>query len=349
MLKIYTDTNLLTEQNRKLVFPLLFDLFYGNNEYLSTYYKIVNDINNSDVIVLPLEYVYSLKFYKSTIDNILDKAKQLDKPIWVYSGGDFGYTLQDKSIFNFRLGGFKSKLNERTIIIPSFINDPYQINLEKDFSPLQKNKIPEIGFVGHAKTGVLKYLKEFLAFIKINLKRILKKELKDYQPFYPSSIKRAKYLKTLKKSDKLKTNFILRDTYRAGVKTEIEKQKTTETFYQNIVKNPYTFCIRGAGNFSVRFYETLAVGRIPVLINTDCQLPLSNKIDWKKHCLIIDDEQTKTLEQQILNFHKKINEENFIKLQENNRLLWNKYLRREFFFKHIHDVFISKLQDDGLS
>ena len=37
----------------------------------------------------------------------------------------------------------------------------------------------------------------------------------------------------------------------------------------------------------VRFYETLAIGRIPVLIDTDCVLPLNNEIDWYKHCIIV--------------------------------------------------------------
>jgi hypothetical protein len=342
MLKIWTNTELLTEQNRSLVFPLLFDLFYGNNEYLSNYYQNVKDIKDADFVIFPLEYAYSLKFYNSDVKNILDKAKQVNKPIWVYTSGDFGYTLLDKKIFNFRLGGFNSKLAERTIIMPSFINDPYSIHLEKGFNAIPKQKCPEIGFVGHAKGGVVKYVKEVLSYLKVNIKRVLNKDFKDYQAFYPSSIKRAKFLRVMHKSNKLQTIFILRNKYRAGVKTPLEKEKTTAEFYQNIYNNPYTFCIRGAGNFSVRFYETLAVGRIPILINTDCRLPLSHKIDWSQHCLIIEESQSKTLTEQILNFHNSLNEENFIELQKNNRVLWETSLKRELFFKEVHNDFISK-------
>lgn len=344
MIKLYTNTNLLTEENRSFVFPLLFDLFFLKSEFLVKYYEIVTDINTCDIVVLPLEYVYSLKKYKLEKAVLFDKAKELNKPIWVYSGGDFGYSLIDSTIFNFRLSGFKSKLNTNTIIIPSFINDPYEFNLKRDFQVLGKEAFPRIGFVGHAKGGIVKYFKEFLVFIKINAKRIFRNELKDYQPFYPSSVKRAKYLRFLKMSRKVETNFILRNKYRAGVKTQEERKKTTEEFYQNICNNPYTFCIRGAGNFSVRFYETLAVGRIPVLLDTDCKLPLHNKIKWREHCLIIDENQCGNIGEEVLNFHENISENNFIKIQESNRFLWDKVLRRDSFFKEIHDIFINKFE-----
>ena len=344
MIKLYTNTSLLTEENRSFVFPLLFDLFFLKSDFLIKYYKIVTDINECDVVVLPLEYTYSLKKYKLDKQTLFVKAKEFNKRVWVYSGGDFGYSLKDEKIFNFRLSGFKSKLNNNTIIIPSFINDPYEFNLKKDFQVLEKEVFPRIGFVGHAKGGIVKYLKEFLVFMKINAKRVFKNELKDYQSFYPSSVKREKYLGLLKISRKIDTNFILRDKYRAGINTQEEKQTTTEEFYQNIYNNPYTFCIRGAGNFSVRFYETLAVGRIPILLDTDCKLPLHDKIEWSKHCLIIDEVQYKNIAKKVLDFHKNISEVSFIKLQESNRLLWEKILKRDSFFKEIHDVFINKFE-----
>ncbi len=343
MLKLFTDISVLTEQNRRLVFPLLFDLYYTNNTFLSNYYKIVTDVNDCDIAVIPLEYTYALKHYKSIVKNITGKSKQVNKSIWVYSGGDFGYTIQDENSYNFRLGGFNSKLNKRTIIMPSFIIDPYEGVIQKNNIPVAKKTYPEIGFVGHAKGGFSKFNKELLSFLKINLKRFFLREIKDYQAFYPSGVKRAKYLNMLNKEKRLTTNFILRSAYRAGVKTKEERDQTTAAFYQNIYDNAYTFCMRGAGNFSVRFYETLAVGRVPILIDTDCKLPLSHKIEWNKHCLIIKENNKEDIVEQILKFHEIFNEDAFLKLQESNRNIWKDYLRRDVFFKTIHDDFIAKL------
>lgn len=51
-------------------------------------------------------------------------------------------------------------------------------------------------------------------------------------------------------------------------------------FDNNIMQSHFTLCIRGAGNFSMRFYQVLAFGRIPVFVDTDCVLPFESKIDY---------------------------------------------------------------------
>ncbi|MCL6294680.1 exostosin domain-containing protein [Jejuia spongiicola] len=338
MLKLYTDKTFLKEQHRSKVFPLLFDLFYLKNKTLVSYYAIIDDISDCDIVVFPIDY--SSFFKKRNAFNKLNKAaKKNQKPIWLYTSGDYGFTVYIANSYNFRLGGLNSKLHNSTVIIPSFINDPYQSNLKESFSTLKKKNKPNIGFVGHAQGGLLKYIKEYLSYMKTNFNRKLKQNKIDFQPFYPSSIKRKEYLDLLLISNKIEAQFVLRKKYRAGVKTIEDKQKTTQEFYQNIYNNAYTFCIRGAGNFSVRFYETLAVGRIPVLLNTDCRLPLSDIIDWKKHCVILDVTKKESLEEQILKFHNSKGEDEFETIQKNNRNLWETHLKRESFFIKFYKVF----------
>jgi len=340
MLRIYADKSFLTQGNRSHVFPLLFDLFYGNSELLSRYYNISDSIEDSDIMILCLEYGYMQKKFKKYVSMFFNKAKKHKKPIWIYSGGDYGYTLADDHVYNFRLGGFKSKLNKRTIILPSFISDPYEEHLKNSFNTLKKEEVPKIGFVGHANGKISKYIKELINYAASSLKYIFKQEFIDYQSFYPSSSKRANYLRKFEKNKRILADFIIRDQYRAGVKTEDEKIKTTKEFYQNIFDCPYTFCMRGNGNFSVRFYETLAVGRIPFFLDTDCKLPLEGIINWKNHIVLADQKNIKDLDDQLLKFHESISGKDFEQIQINNRKLWKDYLTREAFFKHIHDKFV---------
>jgi hypothetical protein len=82
----------------------------------------------------------------------------------------------------------------------------------------------------------------------------------------------------LRKNKLIDTNFILRNKYRAGVTSESQRECATRAFFDNIFNNPYTFCLRGAGNFSVRFYETIVMGRIPLLIDIDIRLPIEGVI-----------------------------------------------------------------------
>jgi hypothetical protein len=343
MLKVFTDINFLTKENRSRVFPLIFDLVYADESDLTNYFTIQDKIENSDIAIWPLEYDFTVKNYKTKFEDFNKKAKQANKIIWIYTGGDFGYTLKDNEMYNFRLGGFRSKINERTIVIPSFVSDPYRNNLNKPFRPLIKEELQKIGFVGHAKSGLFKYLKEYINYLKININRLAGKFKGDYQTFYPSSIKRAKYLNILKKSMMMDTDFIFRDKYRAGAKSQTEKENSTREFFTNIYSNPYTFCLRGVGNFSVRFFETLAVGRIPVLIDTDCNLPLQDEINWEKHCIKIPENDINKMDQIISNFHKKLNSNEFINFQKDNRNLWESKLTRDRFFIRIHDKFIDKI------
>ncbi|MFD0989547.1 exostosin family protein [Mariniflexile jejuense] len=346
MLKLYTNTEFLTETHRKEVFPLLFDLHYLKNSELLNYYQFVDDASKSDVIVFPIDYTSFLKF-RNAFGNLQKLAKEDEKPIWIYTGGDYGFTNYIKNSYTFRLSGFDSKLSNTTFVIPSFVNDPYTSYLPQGFSTLKKENEPTIGFVGHANSSILKYSKEVLNHFKYKLKISFLGKLADAQSFYPSSIKRANYLKKLQLSKGLQTNFILRNHYRAGVQTELEKQKSAKAFYNNMYSNAYTFCSRGVGNFSVRFYETLAVGRIPILLNTDCRLPLNDIIDWDKHIVILNDKKKASFEEQILDFHNSKSDSEFEELQKSNRKLWEIYLMRPSYFIKIHDAFLNKINKNG--
>lgn len=343
MLKLYTNKEFLTETYRRQVFPLLFDLVFLKNKILLEYYPIVDTIESADVVVLPIDYVAFLK-HRLALLSIIKAAKINQKPIWIYTAGDYGITNYISNSFTFRFGGFNSKLEANTFVMPCFINDPYSSFLPQGFSVLNKEEKPNIGFVGHAHSGSIKYLKEFINHLKIRTKRTLKIIQADKQPFYPSSIIRAKYLQQLSVNQNLETQFILRNQYRAGAHSKITKHESSKQFYNNMFSSAYTFCIRGAGNFSVRFYETLAVGRIPILINTDCRLPLLNQIDWAKHCLIIDLDSKLKMVDQIIKFHNSLTELEFENLQKSNRNLWVNTLQRESYFLNVAQQFKTQLQ-----
>lgn len=336
MLKLYTDQEFLTPTYRKQVFPLLFDLWYLPNPDLLERYVLVNTIEECDIAVVPVDIAhYDTTKNQSRFNQFINDALTLGKKVWVYTAGDFGKTLEER-VYTFRTGGFDSKLNKSTFIIPSFIGDPYEF-LGKDFQTIPKTSQPQIGFVGNAAHSLVKKMKEYLVFLRYNFKRLTHQLHTDFQPFYPSSIKRYQFLQQLMANKNIETDFVLRKKYRAGVKKTEDNKKTTLEFFQNMERNPYVFCMRGAGNFSVRLYETLAMGRIPVVIDTDFRLPLDDTIDWEKHLVLV---QEKTLEKQLLDFHRKISEVDFEKMQIENRELWLIKLRRIEYFIQIHDFFI---------
>jgi hypothetical protein len=94
---------------------------------------------------------------------------------------------------------------------------------------------------------------------------------------------RKKLIAVMEKDRRIVTHFIKRETFGGH---EITDRDPSLDFYANMRENVFNLCNRGAGNFSIRFYQTLAAGRIPVLVNTDIELPFADEIPWSTFCII---------------------------------------------------------------
>lgn len=82
-----------------------------------------------------------------------------------------------------------------------------------------------------------------------------------------------------------------------------DKKKWEPMFKINMLANQYNLCARGNANWSLRFFETLAYGRIPVYIESGGRLP------WDQVNNYFDDTfvyvtDIKNIESDILNFHE---------------------------------------------
>jgi hypothetical protein len=200
----------------------------------------------------------------------------------------------------------------------------------EDIDAKEWDNKPLIGFCGHASNSNLKATKEKLKFVIENIRRFfLNPKRRDYEILFSSALERWKILKNLDKIPFYKTNFIFRNNYRAGAISLGQREKSTYEYYKNIRDSQYILCIRGGGNFSVRLYETLMMGRIPIFVNTDCLLPFPEIIPWKEHMVWIEWKERHLIAEKLLQFHHSIGPENFLKLQLRNRQLWKEKLSLE--------------------
>jgi hypothetical protein len=288
------------------------------------------DINQADIVLLP----FSFNFYfdtnrQSLLEEVNRICKSRNIKAFGYISGDFGIQFPEFSnIIYFRQGGFKSKLSTQNKGFPVALSDHFQRIYElRNPNPTKKNDLPLIGFCGHATTSATKRFKEIAKCLLENGKRFIRNPLsKVYEPLFASAYERAKLLSYFEKSDRIKTNFIYRENYRGGAITEERRTASTLEYYNNILASDYVLCIRGAGNFSVRFYETLMLGKIPVFVNTDCLLPFEDEIDWKKHVVWVEWKDRKKIALIVANFHANLSTDEFVYLQINNRKLWKETL-----------------------
>jgi len=162
--------------------------------------------------------------------------------------------------------------------------------------------------------------------------------LRMYEPprLIPATLLRAKVLRALKQDAGIQTDFIVRTRYKTG---------SAQEFYRNILETAYTVCVRGYGNWSVRLYETLACGRIPVFIDTDCGLPFDDTIDWHHYCVWVPEHDASRAGDYVREFHSSITAADFRARQRECRILWETRLSRIGFLSHLHEYFRGSLAE----
>lgn len=112
----------------------------------------------------------------------------------------------------------------------------------------------------------------------------------------------------------------------------IEKRKE---FFKNLHNNLYCLCARGGGNFSARLGEILMMGRIPIFFDTDCILPFRESIPYETNFIVITEDNLPHVKEIVTDFHERHSEEDLIRIQKENRSLWEKYFTPEGIFNQI--------------
>ena len=76
------------------------------------------------------------------------------------------------------------------------------------------------------------------------------------------------------------------------------------TYKKSIERCKFVLCPRGRGSNSIRFYEALNFGKIPILISDDVKLPLMSKINYSEFCIKIPEKNVSKIETYIDTFLK---------------------------------------------
>ena len=96
-------------------------------------------------------------------------------------------------------------------------------------------------------------------------------------------------------------------------------------FLANMDNNLYSLCVRGGGNYSFRLGETFMMGRIPILIDTECILPFENEIPYDTNCIRIKPNNFDRVFDVVQEYHDAHTEDELIAIQKQNRSIWEEY------------------------
>ncbi|REE24466.1 exostosin family protein [Winogradskyella pacifica] len=325
---------------RGQTFPLLKPFLKGeefSDDERTAMYGISEDevafvdvLEASDVAILTMSWNYYVKTkQRAKVIQFLKTTQHLNITTWVVLLDDVGIDFPDfPHVKLFRQSGYRSKTPRWHVGLPVFISDPLKAYYNRNAifeRPYVEN--PTIGFCGFATSNVALALKIKVKIALKNLSYYLKLNAQEPEMILAAAHWRHSILKRLEAHQGLITNFIYRAKYRAGTQNTAQRAASTLEFFNNMKASDYVVCVRGAGNFSVRLYETLAMGRIPIFVNTDCILPFTEAIDWKEHVVWVEADEIDNIGAIVTNFHEKLTEDSFVELQQSNRCLWETKLQ----------------------
>lgn len=142
---------------------------------------------------------------------------------------------------------------------------------------------------------------------------------------------RGEIVTILENKKRIIPNFKIRNYFWGG---DIWGENVRKEYIENTLNSDFVLCVRGAGNFSYRFYETLCLGRIPLVIDTDIDLPFENYINYDTKILRIPIEDLDKIEDYIFAFWNNIND--YLELQKNNIHFWSDNLSPVGFIKTLN-------------
>jgi hypothetical protein len=171
------------------------------------------------------------------------------------------------------------------------------------------------------------------------LRGLLGHDEPDATPALVGDHPRTHALLAVDRDRRLEANFILHRDFWAGAGDSASLAHARREFVQNLLASDYGLCVRGSGNFSFRFYETLCLGRIPVFVDTDCVLPLDFDIEWRDYCVWVDADDIDRIGDHVLEFHESLGDAEFEERQRACRRVWETQLSPEGFFASFHRHF----------
>lgn len=235
-------------------------------EYKDSFLPVAN-IADAEAVLLP-HYLPDIRVHTAYLEKVRIEAKEAGKKLIVFTNQDDPSPLDLENAIVLRPSAYASTLAPNEILIPGLVED---LGKAYGVTPLPKGERPSVGFVGKAGFDTLKARLRYLVRNYVQYKGDRRE----------GTYFRRKAISYLSSDARIDVRAILRRRFGAHAKTiELPPEVARREYIENIQNSLFTLSPRGDGNYSLRFYETLSLGRIPLFIDTDTPLPGSDRIPY---------------------------------------------------------------------
>jgi len=252
-------------------------------------------------------------------------ARKAGTPVVILFVSDSEAPVRCEGALVLRTSLRRSRVRQGERALPAFAEDILARHRGGRLDPRPKRERPLVGFCGYAPGG----------HGGVRLQRLLRRGEA------AGGSLRLDACRLLERHASVDTSFVLRDAFWGGavlVSGELDFDRMSRVraqYVENLLTSDYVLCSRGGGNFSYRLYETLAAGRIPLFVDTDCVLPFEREIDWRSLCVWVDSSELERIGDVLTAFHASLTAGEFLERQLECRRIWETYLSPEGFHAHL--------------
>lgn len=356
MLKVHTNRSYLPSDgcaHIQFLFPIWGDLtdsvhvddglydFY--RAIFPKHFTITETFEGADFAVLPAD----LKHYRRLKRwDIVERAMKecqahgLKLVTFFKDDSDEAVALEEHSAVVFRTSLYRSTQRRNEFAMPVWSGDLTRAHSAGAAVYGPSAAFPSIGFCGQTlrDRNPLRLFVESMLF-----RRALAQVIKGHSSVGEFGRRWHPYLRhhalrRLARNQRFRCRFVTHREYYGGAwldKGQFDQaayRRVRKEFIDNLYENDAFPCIRGRGNYSLRLYEVLCCGKIPIHLDTESVLPFEDVIPWNEHLISVDVRHLPELNQRVSRRLAHCSRDNLIVWQAKNRRLWEQYLSPEGFF-----------------
>ncbi len=287
-------------------------------------FEIVQDPAAAQFFLLPYNY-YQVEREVAYLKAFEVLAHEHGKNIVVFDYSDYDRPVVFQHAIVFRNSQYRSALRSGEYLVPPLVED---LSLRSGITLRHKGEKAVVGFCGWAS------ISGFIPTLKFVLKSMFLVGPRKQGIYW-----RKHAIEVLKRSHLVVSNFILRNSFSAHTGTiALDPVIAREEYIQNIQESDFVLAPKGDGNYSMRFYEALSLGRIPVLLNTDTPLPFEDVVPYEEFSINVSYTQIEKLPEIIKDFYENISDDQFTAIQKKAREYFERYFRPDASAKQIERI-----------
>ena len=287
------------------------------------------DPTSADWWVLPDRWAAYLE--QGRVDRALAFARAAaaqEKLVLVWCGGDEEFLIPFENAIVVQAGTYRglARTARHALELPVFVDDLVE-ETGTPWAPAPFTPEPVVGFCGLARARPRSRLGFQVRTLRTRLAAGLGRATTRPSPHGFATDLRTRILDALAAEEGVQTNFVIRDRYKAGQgRAEVTPAEARRAFLANIQESAYTVCVRGGGNFSKRLYETLCLGRIPLLLDTHTALPFEEFLDWSHIVVRVPLDRLEEAGDILREAHARFTPASFAARQKACRSFWQEHL-----------------------